>query len=322
MKKVSSMAAATTAVGIDVGDRFSHWCALNKAGEVVGRGRMRTTAEAVSEQARTWRGARVAIENGTHSGWMSRALTQAGCQTTVANPSRWRGTAHMSKNDRNDAEALARVVRLDPQLLFPIEHRSEQHQQDLAVIRARAQLVKARTQLVNTVRGLVKSLGGRLPRADAAYFTQKTWSDVPTSLRPALAPLYRILAALNQEISILDREIEQLSQKRYPRPPDCAACPASARSPPSPTCSLSATRTASRAAATPARTSACVPDNARAGTATRSWASPKTATATCAPCWSSAPTTCSAAAPTPPSNAGDWLWPRAARESSAAPWSP
>ena len=217
MKKVSSMAAATTAVGIDVGDRISHWCALNKAGEVVGRGRMRTTAEAVSEQARTWRGARVAIENGTHSGWMSRALTQAGCQTTVANPSRWRGTAHMSKNDRNDAEALARVVRLDPQLLFPIEHRSEQHQQDLAVIRARAQLVKARTQLVNTVRGLVKSLGGRLPRADAAYFTQKTWSDVPTSLRPALAPLYRILAALNQEISILDREIEQLSQKRYPQ---------------------------------------------------------------------------------------------------------
>jgi hypothetical protein len=322
MKKVSSMAAATTAVGIDVGDRFSHWCALNKAGEVVGRGRTRTTAEAVSEQARTWRGARVAIENGTHSGWMSRALTQAGCQTTVANPSRWRGTAHMSKNDRNDAEALARVVRLDPQLLFPIEHRSEQHQQDLAVIRARAQLVKARTQLVNTVRGLVKSLGGRLPRADAAYFTQKTWSDVPTSLRPALAPLYRILAALNQEISILDREIEQLSQKRYPRPPDCAACPASARSPPSPTCSPSATRTASSAAATLAPTSACAPNNARAESAIRNWASPKTATATCAPCWSSAPTTCSAAAPTPPSNAGDWLWPRAARESSAAPWSP
>jgi transposase len=133
MKKVSSMAAATTAVGIDVGDRISHWCALNKAGEVVGRGRMRTTAEAVSEQARTWLGARVAIENGTHSGWVSRALTPAGCVVTVANPSRWRGTAHSSKNDANDAEALARVVRVDPRLLFPIRHRSEQSQQDLAI---------------------------------------------------------------------------------------------------------------------------------------------------------------------------------------------
>jgi transposase len=215
MKKVSSMATKATAVGIDVGDRLSHWCALNKAGEVVGRGRMRTTGEAIAEQAQAWRGARVALENGTHSGWISRALTQARCQVTVANPSRWRGTAHMSKNDRNDAEALARVVRLDPQLLFPIEHRSEQAQQDLAVIRARAQLVKSRTQLVNSARGLVKSLGARLPRADAACFTQKTWSEVPLALRPALAPYYRTLAALSEEIRTLDRKIEQLSRDRY-----------------------------------------------------------------------------------------------------------
>jgi hypothetical protein len=98
MKKITSMATTTTAVGIDVGDRISHWCALDEAGEVVGRRRMRTTAEAVAEQAQAWHGARVVLENGTHSGWMSRALTAAGCEMTVANPSRWRGTAHMSKN--------------------------------------------------------------------------------------------------------------------------------------------------------------------------------------------------------------------------------
>jgi hypothetical protein len=63
------------AVGIDLGDRISHWCALNDAGEVIERGRVRTTAEAIAEQARSWRGARVAIENGTHSGWIGRALS-------------------------------------------------------------------------------------------------------------------------------------------------------------------------------------------------------------------------------------------------------
>jgi hypothetical protein len=36
---------------------------------------VRTTAEAIAEQARSWRGARVAIENGTHSGWIGRALS-------------------------------------------------------------------------------------------------------------------------------------------------------------------------------------------------------------------------------------------------------
>jgi transposase len=167
-------------------------------------------------QGRLWPGVRVAIENGTHSGWASRALSAAGCEVLVANPSRWRGTAHSSKNDANDAEALARVARVDPRLLYPIRHRSEQQQQDVAVIRARAQLVKARTQLVNAARGVVKSLGGRLSRADAAYFPATTWAEVPTGLRAALGPVYHALTALNEQIRKLDQKIRQLSREHYP----------------------------------------------------------------------------------------------------------
>src|ERR1700738_1882745 len=203
------------AVGIDVGDRFSHWCALYGDGSVGARGRVRTSGEAMLEQGKQWPGVRVAIENGTHSGWISRVLTTAGCEVVVANPSRWRGTAHNSKNDRNDAEALARVVRVDPRLLFPIQHRGQQQQQDLALIRVRAQLIKARTQLVNTARGVVKSLGGRLPSADAAYFVPRTWPQVPAELHAALEPLYQSLLALNQQIRTLDKGIEQLSRQHY-----------------------------------------------------------------------------------------------------------
>lgn len=226
MKKVSrGMEGLVVAVGIDVGDQWSHWCALSSSGEVIGRGRERTNIEAICVRASAWRGVRVAIENGTHSGWMSRALSQAGCETYVANPSRWRGTAHNAKNDANDAEALARVVRLDPQLLFPITHRSERQQQDLAVVRVRAQLVKARTQLVNASRGVVKSLGGRLPGADAAYFVRKTWAQVPDELRPALGPLYRALAQINVQIEALDQQIAQLSRHRYPETRRLASVP-------------------------------------------------------------------------------------------------
>jgi transposase len=188
---------AVVAVGLDVGDRWSHWCALSGDGEAVARGRVASTAEALAEQATGWAGVRVALENGTHSGWMSRALGAAGCEVYVANPSRWRGTAHNAKNDRNDAEALARTVRVDPRLLFPIQHRTEQGQQDLAVIRVRAQLVKTRTLLVNTARGTVKSLGHRLPAGSAEYFVSTTWKHVPAPLQPALAPLYKTLRELN-----------------------------------------------------------------------------------------------------------------------------
>jgi transposase len=207
--------ARVVAVGLDLGDQWSHWCGLDAQGEVAARGRVRTTLEAMAEQAGGWVGVRVAIENGTHSGWVSRALGNAGCEVVVANPSRWRGTAHSSKNDRNDAEALARVVRVDPRLLFPIVHRPAAQQSDLAVVRVRAQLVKVRTQLVNTARGVVKSLGSRLPAADAAHFG-KTWAAVPAVLQAALEPLYRTLGAVTAQIEALDKQVAALSKECYP----------------------------------------------------------------------------------------------------------
>ena len=57
---------------------------------------------------------------------------------------------------------MARLARIDPQLLCPVKHRSAQAQADLTVIRARVGLGRARTALVNTARGLAKSYGERL----------------------------------------------------------------------------------------------------------------------------------------------------------------
>jgi len=66
------------------------------------------------------------------------------------------------KDDRLDAQALARLARIDPQLLSPIQHRSAQAQADLSVIRARYAPVRARTALVCAARGLTKSFGERI----------------------------------------------------------------------------------------------------------------------------------------------------------------
>ena len=68
-----------------------------------------------------------------------------------------------SKDDRMDGRTLARLARVDPQLLRPIRHRSEEAQQDLMMIRVRAALVEARTSLVNAARGLAKSVSDGRP---------------------------------------------------------------------------------------------------------------------------------------------------------------
>src|SRR5438876_8268580 len=66
------------------------------------------------------------------------------------------------KDDRHDARTLARLARIDPELLGPVRHRSAKAQIHLTVIRARAALVSARTALANAARGLAKSYGQRL----------------------------------------------------------------------------------------------------------------------------------------------------------------
>ena len=79
-------------------------------------------------------------EAGTHSPWVSRVLEEeCGHEVLVANARKLRLIyASKRKTDEIDAENLARLARLDPKLLYPLKHRSEDSQAHLAIIRSRA----------------------------------------------------------------------------------------------------------------------------------------------------------------------------------------
>ena len=95
---------------------------------------------------------RIAIEAGTHSPWASRVLEECAHEVLVANARKLRLIyANKRKTDEVNAENLARLARVDPKLLYPLKHRSEDSQANLAIVRARQALVGARTQLVNHV---------------------------------------------------------------------------------------------------------------------------------------------------------------------------
>ncbi len=104
-------------VGLDLGDRFSHYCMLTGTGEVMEEGRIQTNAAALEKHFATEPRMRIALEAGTHSGWVSRLLKSCGHQVIVANPRKIPTlTASKSKNDRNDAKQLARMAAFDPEL--------------------------------------------------------------------------------------------------------------------------------------------------------------------------------------------------------------
>jgi len=204
-------------IGIDLGDRWSAVCFLDDAGSVVNRTRVRTTQEAFGQYFSAFAGAAAAIETGTHSGWASRTLTNCGLTVTVANAREIR-KIHQShrKNDRSDAEVLARMLRFDLQLLSPVHHRSAQMQADITILRARDVAVRGRTMVINAVRGLVKSHGGRLPSCDAGSFARHALEHLPPTLKAALLPLIESIADLTQRIRGYDRLIVDVARERYP----------------------------------------------------------------------------------------------------------
>jgi transposase len=136
-------------IGLDVGDRWSCYCVLDEAGRILLEQKVATTPEAMKQAFAKIPGSLLALETGTHPPWVSRLSTELGHQVIVAHAQKVQLISKSNrKDDRHDARTLARLARIDPELLGPVRHRSAKAQIHLSVIRARAELVSARTGLV------------------------------------------------------------------------------------------------------------------------------------------------------------------------------
>jgi transposase len=204
-------------IGMDLGDRTSRYCLLDDHGEVVQEGSVATTKKAMQQAFGARKRCRIAMEVGTHSPWVSRLLGGMGHEVIVANARQVQLiSASSRKDDRLDAQTLARLARVDPQLLRPIRHRSERAQGHLMIIRVRAALVEARTRLVNTARGLAKSVGERLPKCDTDQMGVDRVEGLPPPLLETLEPLLQEVESLTEKIKKSDAKIEQIARSEYP----------------------------------------------------------------------------------------------------------
>ena len=203
-------------VGLDLGDRSSRYCILDEAGEKANEDQLPTTKTGLEAMFGKMPPCRIALEVGTHSPWVSRQLKAMGHEVIVANPRKVKLiTESVKKNDRMDAEQLARLARVDPKLLSPIQHRGAEAQADLAVVRARMVLVDARTELVNSARGLAKPMGERLQKCDTDYVKESLADGLSEAAQNAIRPLLKSVEEINRQIGVYDQRIEEIA-KRYP----------------------------------------------------------------------------------------------------------
>ena len=202
---------------MDTGDKTSRLCGLDAAGDIRMEDSVSTTKKGILQTFGSLPRCRVALEVGTHSPWISRSLTALGFEVIVANARQVKLISESSrKDDRMDAHMLARLARVDPKLLRPIQHRSEKGQRDLMMVRVRATLVDTRTMLINSARGLTKAMGERLPACDADSMSSERMTELPEDLQAILKPLLDQIESLTEGIQEQDKQLEQIARKEYP----------------------------------------------------------------------------------------------------------
>lgn len=200
-----------------MGDRYSHFCILDAAGEIVKRGPMPSTPPALEKEFGKIPSGRIALETGTHCHWMSEALSQLGHEVIVADAREWKSiSGSRRKNDPRDAEQLARLARVDVRLLHPVRMRKRKTQQDRSVLRARDLLVASRTQLICALPGMVKADGSRLAECSPESFPQQVGQSIPEGMRRALGPLLETLDVLNEKIRYYDELVTHIAEEEYP----------------------------------------------------------------------------------------------------------
>lgn len=214
---------AALVVGMDVGDKKCQLCLLRPDRSDPEHRSVSTSKPALrSFFSSLPPGARIVLETGTHSHWIADLLTQLGHIPRVLNARRLDLISKQDfKTDKSDAELLAFLglddTRLE-RLLRPVALKPEQARADLALLKSRDALVRSRTLLVNCARGLAKSLGERLPKCDARDFHKLLeHPGVPAPLRERLRPLLQSVAALSEQVRVLDKQIDDLVEERYPQ---------------------------------------------------------------------------------------------------------
>ena len=209
-----------TYIGIDLGDRKHHVCATDKHGDILKEFTISNDRHALRQLCHDFPGGSVGLEVGTHSPWISRFLTAEGMETTVANARKLRAIYQNDRKcDKLDALMLAKLLRVDRELLSPIQHGSEQAQKDFVAIKVRASLVRQRTGMVNTLRGVVKSMGMRIPSssAEAFHLRVREFLTEQPELESAIAPALKALETLTEQIRVYEKAILDAAMVHHPQ---------------------------------------------------------------------------------------------------------
>jgi transposase len=203
-------------IGLDLGDYEMTYRVVDGDGRPIAEGSASAEPEEVAVLAGKYPGADVLMEAGGSSPWVQRMLRERGLNAIVAKADILCGRRRR-KNDPTDAAALAELMRMKSSLIVEVEHKSEDDAIDFVVLKSRDQLVKMRTASINFVRGVLKSFGVRVGRADADAFGRFAAPFVPSKLRSTIKPQLDFIVSLTARIKAFDVQIKKKVMTKHPQ---------------------------------------------------------------------------------------------------------
>jgi transposase len=198
-------------VALDWGNRISY-CEV-RDGRVVERRVVSSLEELKPLIGPTTSPARVAIEACREAWFVCDRLQEWGHEPILVDTTRVRALGigqHGRKNDRIDAEVLARRLEKDD---VPRAHLLTLHRRELRrVVAIRHTLVGIRAQIVTAIRGHLRSRGLRVKKSQTNAFQEHfVGAQFDDAVKKELQPLLNLLEAVEPCIAEADQRVDKLS---------------------------------------------------------------------------------------------------------------
>jgi transposase len=203
--------------GIDVSLKDSHVCIVDDEGRVVNEAVVASEPAALAGHLARWRArlVHVGLEAGPQSQWLYAGLKKAGLPALCIETRHLKATlsALRVKTDRNDARAIAQVMRVGMYRAVHVKSKAAQEQQ--ALLTARKLLVNKLKDIENGLRGLLRGFGLKLGRVGRAGYEARVRELVAgEALLAAIAgPLLAARVALREQLALLHGQVLQAAKE-------------------------------------------------------------------------------------------------------------
>lgn len=203
--------------GLDISDKTTHICAVDKDGTVIWRDVCATDPEVLASHLKKHCPGlvRVVLETGTLSSFLYHGLVERGVAVVCICARHAKGvlSVQVNKSDVHDAHGLAQIARTG---WFKAVHmKDSQTHMDRARLKIRDQLVHAHGAMLNQMRGLLKLFGLRMGGATTPGMRNKRLEalfQLKPQLRDIFAPAMLSLAAIEDQIKNISATVRKRAQ--------------------------------------------------------------------------------------------------------------